>query len=165
MLQRVITLYTHCSTRVGALSWGRVSGSKAQTWMLLVSVARSASTSSLEMHGSASWGASLLAEMVKHLPAMQETQVRDPWVQKIPWRRTWQPTPVFLPGEFHGQWSLAGYSPRGHTESDVTEVTRHTSPATPQTPQVLSFLQVATTCHSAFNVILPYHGALVFVIV
>ena len=34
----------------------------------------------------------------------------DPWVEKISWRRTWQLTPVFLPGEFHGQRSLAGYS-------------------------------------------------------
>ena len=33
---------------------------------------------------------------------------------KIPWRRVWQPTPVFLPGEPHGQRSLAGYSPQGH---------------------------------------------------
>jgi len=38
----------------------------------------------------------------------------DPWVGKIPWRREWQPTPVFLPGEFHGQRSLAGYSLWGH---------------------------------------------------
>ena len=45
----------------------------------------------------------------------------DPWVGKIPWRRKWQPTPVFLPGEFHGQRSLAGYSPWGHKESDTTE--------------------------------------------
>ena len=37
-----------------------------------------------------------------------------PWVRKIPWRRTWQPTPVFLPGESHGQRSLAGCSPWGH---------------------------------------------------
>ena len=44
-----------------------------------------------------------------------------PWVGKIPWRRKWQPTPVFLPGESHGQRSLAGYSPRGHKESDTTE--------------------------------------------
>ena len=35
----------------------------------------------------------------------------DPWVKKIPQRRAWQPTPVFLPGKFHGQRSLAGYSP------------------------------------------------------
>ena len=55
---------------------------------------------------------------------MCETQV-DPWVGKIPWRRKWQPTPVFLPGEFHGQRILAGYSPWGYKESDMTE--GHTS--------------------------------------
>ena len=45
----------------------------------------------------------------------------DPWVGKIPWRRAWQPTPVFLTGEFHVQRSLVGYSPWGHKESDTTE--------------------------------------------
>ena len=45
------------------------------------------------------------------------------WVKKIPRRRAWQPTPVFLPGESHGQRSLVGYSPRGHKESDTTEHT------------------------------------------
>ena len=45
----------------------------------------------------------------------------DPWVRKIPWRRKWQPTPVFLPGESHGQRSLAGYSPEGCKGSDTTE--------------------------------------------
>ena len=45
----------------------------------------------------------------------------DPWVGKIPWRNKWQPTPVLLPREFHGQRSLAGYSPWGHKESDITE--------------------------------------------
>ena len=45
----------------------------------------------------------------------------DPWVQKIPWRREWQLTPVFLPGEFHGQKSLAGYSPWSRKESNTTE--------------------------------------------
>ncbi|CAI9153447.1 unnamed protein product [Rangifer tarandus platyrhynchus] len=44
----------------------------------------------------------------------------DPWVEKIPWKRKWQPTPVFLPGKFHGQRSLVGYSPGGHKESDTT---------------------------------------------
>ena len=44
----------------------------------------------------------------------------DPWVRKIPWRRKWQPTPAFLPGESHGQRSLAGYSPWGPKESDTT---------------------------------------------
>ena len=42
-------------------------------------------------------------------------------VGKIPWRRAWQPTPVLLPGESHGQKSLAGYSAWGHTKSDMTE--------------------------------------------
>ena len=45
----------------------------------------------------------------------------DPWVRKIPWMRKWQPTPVFLPGESHGQRILVGYSPWGHKESDTTE--------------------------------------------
>ena len=44
----------------------------------------------------------------------------DPWVGKIPWRRVRQPTPVFLPGEPHGQRGLGGYSPWGRTESDMT---------------------------------------------
>ena len=47
----------------------------------------------------------------------------DPWVRKIPWRRKWQPAPVFLPGESHGQRSLKGYSPWSHTESDTAEAT------------------------------------------
>ena len=42
------------------------------------------------------------------------------------WRREWQPTPVFLPGESHGQRSLAGHGPWGGRESDTTEVTEHT---------------------------------------
>ena len=50
----------------------------------------------------------------------------DPWVRKIPWRRKWQPTPVFLPGKSHGQRSLAGYSPWGCKGSDTTE-RRHSS--------------------------------------
>ena len=44
----------------------------------------------------------------------------NPWVGKIPWR-TWQPTPVFLPGESCGQRSLVGYSPQGCKESDIAE--------------------------------------------
>ena len=65
-------------------------------------------------------GASLVAQMVKNLLAMQETQF-DPWVEKIPWRRKWQPTPVFLPGEFQEQRILVGYSPWDSKELDVTE--------------------------------------------
>ena len=63
--------------------------------------------------------------MVKNLLGMQETQF-DSWVGKIPWQRAWQPTPVFLPGESHGQRSLAGYSPWGHKELDMTEQHTHT---------------------------------------
>ena len=59
---------------------------------------------------------SLVAQMLKNLPAMQET-----WVGKLLWRREWQPTLVFLPREFHEQRSLAGHSPWGHKESDTTE--------------------------------------------
>ena len=61
---------------------------------------------------------SVMAQMVKNLPAIRETHVR-----KMPWRREWLSTPVFLPGEFHGQRSLAGHSPWGHKESDTTEAT------------------------------------------
>ena len=45
----------------------------------------------------------------------------DPWMGKIPWRREWFPTPGFLPAEVHGQRGLAGYSPWGHKELDVSE--------------------------------------------
>ena len=45
----------------------------------------------------------------------------NPWMEKIPWKRRWQPTPVFLPGKSHGQKSLAEYSPWGHKESDRTD--------------------------------------------
>ena len=65
--------------------------------------------------------------MVKKLPA-NTGDIRDEGsisVGKIPWRRAWQPTPVFLPGESHGQRSLAGYSPWGHKESGTTEATWH----------------------------------------
>ena len=51
----------------------------------------------------------------------------DPWVGKIPWRREWQPIPVFLPGESHGQRSLAGCSsPCGHKEWTLKRLCTHT---------------------------------------
>ena len=53
-----------------------------------------------------------MAQTVKNLPAMQETEF-DPWVRKMPWRRECLPTPV-LPGESHGQRNLEGCSPWGH---------------------------------------------------
>ena len=61
--------------------------------------------------------------VARNLPAIQEpheTRVRS-CVSKIPWRRTWQPTPVLLPGECHAQKILADYSPWGGKEWDTTE--------------------------------------------
>ena len=105
----------------------------------------------------------MVAQMVKHLPAMQETWVQSlgwddpleeemaihsstldwkiPWTEEpgglqsmgslrdrhdftftfMHWRRKWQPTPVLLPGKFHGQRNLVGYSPWGYKELDKTE--------------------------------------------
>ena len=62
----------------------------------------------------------MVAQTVKNLPAMRRPGL-DPWVGKIPLRREWQPTPVFLPGASHGPRSLVGYRPRCHKESDMTE--------------------------------------------
>ena len=63
--------------------------------------------------------ASLVAQMVKNPPAMQETQVQSlGW--EDPLEKEWLPTPVFLPGEFHGHWRLAGYSLRHHKELDTS---------------------------------------------
>ena len=66
-----------------------------------------------------------MALAVKNLPAnagdTREDQGFDPWLGKIPWRRAWQRTPVFLPGESHGQRSLGGY--KGLKELDTTEAT------------------------------------------
>ena len=60
--------------------------------------------------------------MVKNLPACRRHRRWgfDPWVGRIPWRRKWQPTPVFLLGKSHGQRSLVGYSPWGHKELDMS---------------------------------------------
>ena len=66
-----------------------------------------------------SW-ASQVAQIAKNLPKCRRTGF-DPWVRKIPWKRSWQPTLVFLPGESHGQRSLAGYSSWGHKELESTE--------------------------------------------
>ena len=69
-----------------------------------------------------------MALVVKNLPA-NAGDLRD--ASSIPGlgrchRKAWKPTPAFLPGESHGQRSLVDYSPRGHIESNMTEVTEHT---------------------------------------
>ena len=65
---------------------------------------------------------------LKNPPAIQEMQ--KTWVRSLgqedSWRRAWQPTPVVLPGESHGQRSLAGYSLWGPKESNMTEITART---------------------------------------
>ena len=67
---------------------------------------------------------SQVALVEKNLPVGDVRDVGSvPGVEKILWRRTWQPTLVFLSGKSHGQRSLVSYSPRGHKESDRTEVT------------------------------------------
>ena len=68
----------------------------------------------------------------------------NPWIGKIPWRRAWQPTPVFLPRESLGQRSLVGYSPRGHKESDTTEAAEHAHSPGCQPPVTLSVLMGLT---------------------
>ena len=59
--------------------------------------------------------------MVKTQPAMQETRF-DPWVRKIPWRRKWQPTPVFLPGEFQGQTNTFTYHEQQRSQLDLVKI-------------------------------------------
>ena len=72
-------------------------------------------------------GASQVVLVVKNLPACQARRRKRrrfyPCITKIPWRRAWQLTAVFLPGESHGQKGLAGSSPQGREELDTTEAT------------------------------------------
>ena len=83
---------------------------------------------SLALEAHTIFRASQVALVVKNLPANADVERHrfEPWARRIPWRRAWQPTPVFLPRESHGQRSLAGYSPWGRKESDMTEVTWNT---------------------------------------
>ena len=67
------------------------------------------------------WQGFPTGSVVKSLPATQKTQE----ARVCPWCHGWQPTPVFLPGESHGERSLAGYSPWGRTELDATEAAEH----------------------------------------
>ena len=66
-----------------------------------------------------------VALVVKNLPASTGNirQGFNLWLRQVPWRRAWQPTPVFLPGESHGQRALVGYSSWGPKELDKTEET------------------------------------------
>ena len=80
------------------------------------------------LEGVTFWGRiSPVMAVVSNLPAIAGDTRHgfDPGVGKIPWRRAWQSTPAFLPGESHGQRSLGGYSLHGHEELDMTEHTAH----------------------------------------
>ena len=68
----------------------------------------------------------------------------DPWVRRIPWRREWLPIPVFVPGEFHGQMSMVGYSPQSGKEWVTTEA-NNTFPFT-----AWKCLQFVSSCRSTF---------------
>ena len=74
-------------------------------------------------------GASQVGLVVKNAPASAGDVIDEGLILglKVPRRRARQPTPVFLPGESHGQRSLVGYNPRGHKESDTTEPLHFTS--------------------------------------
>ena len=69
----------------------------------------------------------------------------DPWVEKTPWRRTWQPTAVFLPGESHGQRSLVGYSPQGCKELDMTDAGQEATVRTG--PETTDWFQIGKGVH------------------
>ena len=77
-----------------------------------------------------------MAQTVKKPPTVQETRVG-----KIPWRREWLPTTVFLPGEFHSPRTLAGYSPWGHEETRLSDSLFHVSESIPQDHWCLQFAQ------------------------
>ena len=76
--------------------------------------------------------ASLVAQRLKHMPAMRETWVRS-LGQEDPLKKEMAPTPVFLPEKSHGPRSLEGCSPWGLKESDVTERLTHTRPQVTET--------------------------------
>ena len=115
--------------------WASGSSGRQVSWATL--------THHMEGPAVSSWGFSS-GSAVKNPSAMQETQICgfDPWVRKIPWRKKWQPFPVFLPEETHGQRSLVGYSLWGHKESHEHCSTytcpglayRHGNPIQPSAP-------------------------------
>ena len=82
---------------------------------------------------------SLVAQSVKNLPAIHGRPEFDLWVEKIPWKRAWLPTPVFLLRESNRQRNLSGYGPWGGKESDTTE-----QASIPTIPLLLLCLLLAT---------------------
>ena len=94
-------------------------------WILKDKLLRKLKVSKELVHHERLKWASQVVLVVKNLPT-KAGDMRfsfDPCVGKILWRKAWQPTPVFLPGESLGQRTLVGYSPWGHIELDTTEAT------------------------------------------
>ena len=94
------------------MNWGTLGGADSQLYQIVLKTPQSL-------------GGCPSGSVVETPPAVQETRVRSLGGED-PWRRKWQPTPVFLPGEPHGQKCLVGHSPRGLTELDTTEAAEHT---------------------------------------
>ena len=98
------------------------------------------------------------------LQSMGSLRVGHGWVTSLSlftfmhWRRKWQPTPVFLPGESQGRWSLVGCHLWGRTESDSTEVTWQQDCSTPGFPVHHQLLELAQThVHRGGDAIQPSH--------
>ena len=111
-----------CFPAPGCSSWGPLLGTRASVV--------AAHGSIVAAHGLSSCGAGASGWLSGSESACQSRRYKKhsfhPWVGKIPWRRTRQPTPVLSPRESHGQRSLAGYGPEGCKESDTTEAIRRT---------------------------------------
>ena len=105
--------------------------------------------------------ASQVMLVVKNLPG-SAGDVRDagwiPGLGRFPWRRKWQPTPVFLPRESNGQRSLTGYNPYGCKELDIPEVTQHTHAQVNYLVLIIQYIS-----HSCGNTSLPIQENLVHV--
>ena len=93
----------------------------------------------------------------------------DPQIRKIPWRRVWQPTPVFLPGKSHGQRSLESYSQWGRKELDTTEATQHmtllTKPDFIQISSVVPFLSHDSIWHTTLHLVMSPPSLLIFTLI
>ena len=119
--------WTHSVKRGRNKGWARQPRQVTKRWDALAEISFGGKSTSLATDilleiVMKSW-ACQVALVVKNLPAKAGDSWLDPWVRNIPWGRAWHHTPVLLPGESHGQRSLAGYSPEGHKELDLTEAT------------------------------------------
>ena len=110
---------------------------------------------------SMSWPSAMAQQWRIHLQCRRDKRCGfSPWVWKILWRRKWQPTPIFLPGNSQGQRSLASYSPWGHKELDTTE--RHTHTHTHTHTQHCTFCPLTADNWLSWNAVTWEQGNVVF---